>query len=114
MLFKASSIDAPFSTSGVTSGGVNLSIPGSLVLVEIRALILCLDVFSLSTSGSADALLSLMFLFSPVRVSDIVILTKFLDWPDVFVVLLIVLTTPNWPWYQSLCRCMLHAPGSNY
>ena len=32
MLFKASSNDAPFSTSGVTSGGVTLSIPASFVL----------------------------------------------------------------------------------
>ena len=95
MLFKASSIDAPLSTSGVTSGGVTLSIPCSLVLVEIRALILCLGVFSLSTSGSADALLSPVFLLSPVRTYEFVILTKSLDWPDVFVVLLIVLTTPN-------------------
>ena len=95
MLFKASSNYAPFSTSGVTSGGVTLSIPGSLVLVEIRALILCLDVSSLSTSGSADAALSPMFLFSPVRVSEFVIFTKSLDWPDVFVFLLIILTTPN-------------------
>ena len=62
MLVKASSIDAPFSTNGVTSGGVTLSIPGSLVLVEIRALIFRLDVFSLSTSGSAGALLSPVFL----------------------------------------------------
>ena len=96
MLFKASSIDAPLSTSGVISGGVTLSIRGSLALVEIRALILCLDVFSLSTSGSADALLSPVFLFSPVRISEIVILTKSFDWPDVFGVLLIFLTTPNW------------------
>ena len=56
MFFKASSNDAPFSTSGVTSGGVTLSIPGSYLKVENRALILCIDVFSLSTSGSADAL----------------------------------------------------------
>ena len=96
MLFKASSIDAPFYTSGVTSGGVTLSLPVSLVLVEIRVLILCLDVFSLSTSESTYALLSPVFLFSPVRISEFVILTKSLDWLDVFVVLLIVLTTPNW------------------
>ena len=95
MLFKASSNHVQFSTSGVTSCGVTLSIPGSFVLVEIRALILCLYVFSLSTSGSADALPSPMFLFSPVRVSEFVNLTKSLDWPDVFVSLLIVLTTPN-------------------
>ena len=66
-----------------------------MVLVEIRALIICLDVFSLSTSGSAGALLSPMFLFSQVRISEFVILTKFPDWPDVFEVLLIVLTIPN-------------------
>ena len=52
MLFKASSNAAPFSTSGVTSGGVTLSIPGSFVLVEIRALILCLDVFILVHKGN--------------------------------------------------------------
>ena len=79
MLFKASSIDAPLSTCGVTSGSVTLSIPGSFVLVEIRAMILCLDVFSLSTSGSADVLLCPMFLLSPVHVSEFVILTKSLD-----------------------------------
>ena len=95
MLAKASSIDAPLSTKGFTSGGVTLSIPGSLVLVEIRAVILCLDVFALSTSGSAGALLSPVFQFSPVRISEFVILTKSPDWPDAFVVLLIVLTTPN-------------------
>ena len=95
MLFKASSNDAPFSTSGVTSGGVTLSIPGSFLLVKILALILCLDVFPLSTSGSADALPSPMFLFSQVRLSEFVLLTKSLDWPDVFVSFLIVLTTPN-------------------
>ena len=65
------------------------------MLVDIRALIICLDVFSLSTSGSAGALLSPMFLFSQVRISEFVILTKFPDWPDVFEVLLIVLTIPN-------------------
>ena len=43
MFVKASSIDALFSTNGVTSGGVTLSIPGSLVLVEIRALILSMS-----------------------------------------------------------------------
>ena len=96
MLVKASSIDAQFSTNGVTSGGFTLSIPGSLVLVEIRALILCLDVFSLSTSGFAGALLSPVLLFSPFRISEFVIFTKSPDWPDAFVVLLIVLTTPNW------------------
>ena len=95
MLFKASSNHALFSTSGVTSGGVTLSVPGSFVLVEIRALFHCLDVFSSSTSGSADALPSPMFIFSPVRVSEVFIFTKSLDWPDVFVSLLIVLTTPN-------------------
>ena len=95
MLVKASSIDAPFSTSGVTSGSFPLSIPGSLVLVEIQALILCLDVYSLSTSGSAGVFLSPVFLFSRIRISDFVILTKSPDWPDVFVVLLIVFTTPN-------------------
>ena len=36
-----------------------------------------------------------MFLFSPVRVSEFVMLTKSLDWPDVFVSLRIVLATPN-------------------
>ena len=75
---------------------VSPSIPVSLVLVEIRALIFCLDVFSLSTSGSTGVLLSPVFLFSPVRISEFVILTKSPDWPDVFVVLLIVLITPNW------------------
>ena len=86
------SIDAPFSTNGVTSGGVTLSISGSLVLVEIRVLILCHYVFS----GSADALLSPVFLLCPVRISDFVIFTKSLDWLDSFVALLIVLTSPNW------------------
>ena len=95
MLVNTYSIDAPLSTNGVTSGGVTLSIPGSLALVEIRALILCLDVFSLSTSGSAGALLSPVFLFSPVRISEFVMFTKSPDWPDPFVVLFIVLTTPN-------------------
>ena len=46
MLVRVSSIDAPFSTNGVTSGGVTLSVPGSLVLVETRVLILCLDISS--------------------------------------------------------------------
>ena len=96
MLVKASSIYAPFSTNGVTSGGVTLWIPGSLVLVDIRALILCLDVFSLSTSGSAGALLSLVFLLSPLRTSEFVIFTKSPECSDPFVVLLIVLFTPNW------------------
>ena len=86
ILFKASSNDVD---------GVTLSIPGSFVLVEIWALILCLDVFFLSTSGSADALPSPMFLFSPVHVSEFVILARSLDWPDVSPFLLIVLTTPN-------------------
>ena len=95
MLFKASSNDAQFSTSGVTSGGVILSVPGSFVLVEIRAFTLCLDVFSLSTSGSANALPNPLFLFYPVRSSDFVIIAKPLDWPGVFASLLIVLTTPN-------------------
>ena len=95
MLFKASSSAAPLSTSGVTSGGVTLSVPGSFVLVEIRALTLCLDVFSLSTSGSANALPSPLFLLSPVCGSEIVIIAKPLDWPGVFTSLLIVLTTPN-------------------
>ena len=95
MLFKASSIDAPLSTSGVTSVGVILSIPGSLVVVDIRALNPCL-VFSLSIYGSTGALLSPVFLFSPVRISKFVILKKSPDWPDDKVVLLVVLTTPNW------------------
>ena len=43
MLVKASSIDAPPSTNGVTSGGVTLLVPGSLVLVETRVLPLGLD-----------------------------------------------------------------------
>ena len=96
MLVKASSIYAQFSTNGVTSGGVNLSIPGSLVLVEMRALILCLDVFLLCSSGSAGALLNPVFLLSLVRISEFVKITKSPDWPDPFVVLLFVLTTPNW------------------
>ena len=67
MLFKASSSAAPLSMSGVTSGGVTLSVPGSFVLVEIRALTLCLDVLSLSISGSANALPSpLVLLFQVV------------------------------------------------
>ena len=37
MVVKASSIDAPLSTKCVTSGGVTLSVPGSLVLVETRS-----------------------------------------------------------------------------
>ena len=90
MLFKASSNATPLSTSGVT-----LSVPGTFVLVEIRAFILCLDVFSLSTSGSANASPSPVFLFSPVRCSEFVIIAKPLDWPGVFTSLLIVLTTPN-------------------
>ena len=93
MLVNASSIDAPFSTSGVTSGVVFLSITGSFVLVEIRALILYLDVISLSTSRSAVALLGPVFLFCPAHFSKFVILAKSLDWPGVFVSLLIVLPT---------------------
>ena len=95
MLFKASSSAAPLSTRGVTSGGVTLSVPGSFVLVEIWALTLCLDVFSLSTSGFADALPSPLFLLSPVCGSQFVIIAKPLDWPGVFTSLLIVLTTPK-------------------
>ena len=65
------------------------------MLLEIQALILCLDVVSLSTSGSAGALLSPVFVFCSFRISELFILTKSLYWPDVFVSLLIVLTTPN-------------------
>ena len=95
MLLKASSSAAPLSTSGVTSGGVTLSVPGSFVLVEIRALTLCLDVFSLSISGSANALPSPLFLLYPVCGSELVIIAKSFDWPGVFASLLIVVTTPN-------------------
>ena len=83
MLFKASSSAAPLSTSGVTSGGVTLSVPGSFVLVEIRALTLCLDVFSLSISGSANALPSPLVLLSPVCGSELVVIAKSFDWPGV-------------------------------
>ena len=114
MLFKASSHAAPLSTSGVTSGGVTLSVPGSFVLVEIRALTLCLDVFSLSTSGSANAFPSPLFLLSPVRASKFVILARPLDWPGVFASLLIVLTTPNLSMVPVSLRRMPHSPGSNY
>ena len=95
MLVKASSIDALLSTNGVTSGGVTLSVSGSLVLVETRVLVLCLDVFSLSASRSAGALHSPVFQFFPVRISKFVMFTKSPDWPDPFAVLLIVFTTLN-------------------
>ena len=114
MLFKAYSNDAPFSTRGVTSGGVTLSIPGSFVLVEIRALILCLDVFLLSTSGSADALPSPMFLFYPVCVSKFVVPARSLDWMMCFHCCLSFSHHQICPWFQSLCRCTPHSPGSNY
>ena len=109
MLFKAFSNAAPLSTSGVTSGGVTLSVPASFELVEIRALTLCLDVFSYPTSGSANASPS-----SPVRVSEFVIIAKPLDWPRVFASLLIVLTTPNLSMVPVPLRLMPQSPGSNY
>ena len=49
---KTSSIDAPFSTIGATSGGVTLFVPGSLVLVENRAVPLCFEGPSYSASNS--------------------------------------------------------------
>ena len=111
MLFKASSNDAPFSTSGITSGGVTLSIPGSFVLVEIRALILFLDVFSLSTSGSADALPSLCF-YSPQFASPNLSYSQSLLTGLMCLCLCLSFSPPQiCPWFQSLCRCMSHSPG---
>ena len=95
MLFKASSSAAPFSTSGVTSGGVTLSVPGNFVLVEIRALTLCFNVFSLFISGSINALPSRLVLLSQGGGSEVVLIAKSFDWPGVFASLLLVVTTPN-------------------
>ena len=114
MLFETSSNDAPFSTSGDTSGGVTLSIPSSFVLVEIRALILCLDVFSLSTSGSAERCLALCF-YSPQFASPNLSYSQSLL-TGLMCLCLCLSFSPHQicPWFQSFCGCMPHSPGSNY
>ena len=92
MLVKASPSDAPLSTNGMTSGGFTLSFPGCLVLVETRALLLCLDVSLLFACGSTGGSLGLAFMFFPGCTSQFVPVTKFFDWFNSFADLLIVLT----------------------
>ena len=87
-------IDALSSTHGVTSRGVTLLVPGSLMLVDTR--VLPLSVSSLSASGSIVGLVGPVFLLSSDCTSEFVMITNSLDYCDASMVLFFVLTTPNW------------------
>ena len=83
------------STNGVTSAGVTLLVPGSLVLVMTRVLPLFLDVSSESSSGFVAGLLGPVFLFLLGCISEFVMITNSPDCCYPSMVLLFVLTTPN-------------------
>ena len=95
ILVKFSSIDALLSTNGVASGGGTLFVPGSLVLVEARAVPLCLEGPSKQASSFPSVVPDPVTLVVPHCMFELVIAINSLDCCIPLMFLYMALTEPN-------------------
>ena len=95
VLAMAPSIDAPLSTNGVTGGGITLFVPGSLVLIETRAVPLCREGSSYYASSSRCVVPDPVTLVVADCMSDLVNVVSCLDCCIPSIILFMVLIAPN-------------------